>query len=532
MKQTSRATIFAIAGARGAGDVAAAPATIRGTGATFTGDAVRLPGGTTGNVAANSIAAYIDLPNGIISSLTNMTVEVWANPRSAQNWARILDFGRTTQAGDGLGAAGEYTGTAGTAAPGVTDSSDDLMLTSTIGTDLGRQRFEAKLNGSAVTTDSGLPTTATVLHHYAITFADGAGSFGAAGGRFKWYRDGQFITHLDVNFHLVSIEDVNNWLGRSMFSGDSMSHIYYHEVRIHNAALSDRRVLANYQLGPNFVSSNVTLTADDPAGATSFNVAGRWSDGLAPSAGKSYETYNFRFLTPNDNNPYTFAGASLKVSGGFLGLGGGGSSTVAMNSLTLNGAELVHNGGGTKTVAGTLTAGSEGATIRAANGAIALTASLNGSGQVTCLNNSVTLNGTNTAFTGKMIVGDGRFSSIVIDSEARLGANPAAFTADQPTLNRGVLYTTATMTIDDANRGIRIAPSAGLFNVANGTTLTLAVPISCTASGTALVTTSLNSNPVSGLFIKDNGGTLVLTHPNNSHNGFRETNAGRRCCGL
>ena len=54
-------------------EVAAAPATIRGTGATFTGDAVRLPGGTTGNVAANSIAAYIDLPNGIISSLTILT---------------------------------------------------------------------------------------------------------------------------------------------------------------------------------------------------------------------------------------------------------------------------------------------------------------------------------------------------------------------------------------------------------------------------------------------------------------------------
>ena len=213
-----------------ADEISSAPATIRGTGATFTGEAVRLPGGATGNTAANSIAAYVDLPNGLVSALTDMTIEVWASPRSAQSWARILDFGRTTQAGDGLGAAGEYTGAPGSPAPGGTDSSDAITLTSAVGTDLG-QRFEAKLNGAAVTLNSTLPTTAAALHHYAITFTDSA-----AGGRLKWYRDGQFITHLDVTWHLADLEDVNNWLGRSLWSGDAMAHTYFHEVRIHNAA--------------------------------------------------------------------------------------------------------------------------------------------------------------------------------------------------------------------------------------------------------------------------------------------------------
>ncbi|MEK7780195.1 MAG: M12 family metallo-peptidase [Verrucomicrobiota bacterium] len=76
--------------------VSSSNAVVRGVGATFTGKALRIPGGTTGNTAANSISAYIDLPNGIISARTNLTIEIWATPLSAPNWARIADFGRTT----------------------------------------------------------------------------------------------------------------------------------------------------------------------------------------------------------------------------------------------------------------------------------------------------------------------------------------------------------------------------------------------------------------------------------------------------
>ena len=60
--------------------MAGALATVRGTNATFTGTALRLPGGTTGNTAADSIAAYIDLPNGMFSAMPDFTVEIWATP--------------------------------------------------------------------------------------------------------------------------------------------------------------------------------------------------------------------------------------------------------------------------------------------------------------------------------------------------------------------------------------------------------------------------------------------------------------------
>jgi len=48
----------------------------------------------TGNATAGNISGYISLPNGIISSKTNLTLEIWArtiiNPPVSE---RLFDFG-------------------------------------------------------------------------------------------------------------------------------------------------------------------------------------------------------------------------------------------------------------------------------------------------------------------------------------------------------------------------------------------------------------------------------------------------------
>ncbi|RYD25646.1 MAG: LamG domain-containing protein, partial [Verrucomicrobiaceae bacterium] len=403
-------------------------ATVQGTGGTFTGSGLRIPGGN-----GASGAAYLQLPAGLISGYTNVTLEIWAKTISVQNWARVLDFNNGT--------------------------ANYILLSAAQGTDLNAQRFESK--GSAtVSLDSGIPTATGVMYHYAVTFA----STGASTGRWTWFRDGDPVAWLDVAYSLASFPDLNNWLGRSAFAGDSYANAEYAEVRLSNVAMTRDQIAANARLGSNRISSNANLTADDPVNQNSFNVAGRWSDGLAPSASKNYETYGFRLRTPVDGTSRTFAGQSLNLNGGGLTWKGSSANTITINNLTLGGtdAEVLNAGTGTWTLAGSMEVKSPQVAVRAANGQINLSTNLSGNGALLLLNNTVTYSGSNASYTGRTIVGDGRFSGISIDSEARLGTNPATFTADQFTLNRGVLFTNSTMTIDDTNRGIRIGESAAL----------------------------------------------------------------------
>lgn len=239
-------------------------AQVKGNGSTFSGTALTLTGSTTGNRSRNFISGYVDLPNGLISSKTNLSVEIWATPLSAQNYSRLFDFGRTTSTtGFGAGSvAGEINDVVGTT-PGATNASDNLMLSFCVGNNLGQQRMEALLNaGSASTVNTTLATTAGTQYHYLFTFEDGVGSFGSSGGRMSWYRNGTLIGTGDVGFHLSSLEDVNNWLGRSMWSTDNNTNAAYNELRIYNHVLSTLEIAANIAAGPDVIPPPPTL---DPA---------------------------------------------------------------------------------------------------------------------------------------------------------------------------------------------------------------------------------------------------------------------------
>src|SRR5205823_12872694 len=98
---------------------------------------------------------------------------------------------------------------------------------------------------------SALTTTAGTTYHYAVIFQDSVGSYGTGGGTISWYRNGTFIGSVDVNYHLSSIEDVNNWIGRSQWSGDSNANIAYDEFRIYDNAFTATDVANSYAAGQN-----------------------------------------------------------------------------------------------------------------------------------------------------------------------------------------------------------------------------------------------------------------------------------------
>jgi autotransporter-associated beta strand protein len=102
--------------------------------------------------------------------------------------------------------------------------------------------------------------------------------------------------------------------------------------------------------------------------------------------------------------------------------------------------------------------------------------------------------------------------TVRVDSETRLGRNPAAFYAEQLTLNGGTLQATTSFAIDDINRGISLMNAGGTFQVNPGLTLTL--PRSVAGVG-SLRKTGQGTLQLSGINTYTGGttnadGTLVL----------------------
>ncbi len=175
----------------------------------------------------------------------------------------------------------------------------------------------------------------------------------------------------------------------------------------------------------------------------------------------------------------TFAGGTLKATETF---------TMHVNNLT-----TLDTGGGTIEVDSTKTL--------TYNPVISGSANLTKTGAGT-----LTMAAVNT-YSGKTIINAG---TVNISAETGLGANPGSSTADQLTINGGTLQSTATLTIDDSNRGVTLGASGGTIDVDSGTTLTL----TDTIAG-------------SGALTKTDAGQLTLNNSgNNTYSGATTISGG------
>lgn len=143
-------------------------------------------------------------------------------------------------------------------------------------------------------------------------------------------------------------------------------------------------------------AADVSLTAEDPFGTSSFNSAGNWSNGLAPEAGNSYFTANLTLRTPPTAGSFTFAGDSVSVDAGgrLLGKGGGSSTTqtIIVPDLILNGGTLDQAGSMATTGAVLIVGGN--ITVQAPSFIGAIGANLNNSPNFEVLEITANLSGT------------------------------------------------------------------------------------------------------------------------------------------
>ncbi|TWT35272.1 hypothetical protein KOR34_01600 [Posidoniimonas corsicana] len=168
-------------------------------------------------------------------------------------------------------------------------------------------------------------------------------------------------------------------------------------------------------------AADISLTADDGFGASSFNSAGNWSDSLAPALGNDYFTGDFRVRTPADGGSYTFGGDSLTVNNtgdplfGLSYKGTGDTGTITVANLILDGGSINHiNGGGDIfNLAGAISVVSD-SVIYAKQGPINVLADLSGSATITNpgsddAGRTLTLQSSSNTFNGS-IVNSGRFA--------------------------------------------------------------------------------------------------------------------------
>lgn len=204
----------------------------------------------------DGIAGYIDLPNGLVSAHTNITLEMWVTWTSGGTWCRVFDFGTNTLGEDptGSGAVGNggyylfFTPVAGgTGLPRFTAS--DTMP--------GWERESPVLN-------SGTPLPFGGEAHLVITYGtDGA----------RLFINGEQTAAGLVDIPLSTIQDVNVWLGRANYN-DPMFGGSFNEFRVHNAPLTLPQILASRDAGPDTFTYDPGAPSDLTLAVNTSMVAG------------------------------------------------------------------------------------------------------------------------------------------------------------------------------------------------------------------------------------------------------------------
>ena len=204
-------------------------AVVRGEGASAALGGVVLPGG-----ANNDTSPWIDLPNQLISKQTRVTLVGWfAVNGYSGDWSRFVDFGDS----------------GGLEVPpaGISGGTDYLVYSVQRGADGGLQRFGLKENPTESIYDFTFPTVLGEEIFISMTVDSSPGDCSV----YTVYRDGMFQCEVaGGQYALSSINDVNNWLGRSQYAGDSTLNGQFQEFRIYNGALNAKAIKRLYANGP------------------------------------------------------------------------------------------------------------------------------------------------------------------------------------------------------------------------------------------------------------------------------------------
>ena len=199
--------------------------TALGTGVALSGSGTLVLAG--GGTATADPKQYVDLPDNVLSGLTNATFEAWVTwGTTTTSWQRIFDFGTTA-----TGTAGSY-----------------VFLTPRASSNGGCRAAISTTGAAGETTTSGAqangPVVASGMHHFVF-------AVDATNDTVSLYVDGTLGSTVGFTGTLAATLGANNWLGRSNYPVDVYFAGTFDEFRIYNVALTQAQLRTSRSAGPN-----------------------------------------------------------------------------------------------------------------------------------------------------------------------------------------------------------------------------------------------------------------------------------------
>ena len=279
-------------------------------------------------------------------------------------------------------------------------------------------------------------------------------------------------------------------------------------------------------------AGNVSLTASDSGGTSSFNSIGNWNNAAVPTAGNGYYTQGFILRSPANANPYTFAGSALSIdSGGRFLMKGTGGQVLTVTNFIMNGGLAdyanVNTDFNSETLAGgiTLTASTTsyfGALSGSGSETLIVAAPISGNGNLQIAgptvngsadNGTVVLAGTNS-YTGNTTIAGGTLALTNNGSLASPNISIAAgATFDVSGQNTPVLAAGQNLLGSGSVKGgLTTVASSKIFPGADGTAGTLTFSNSLTMAASSTFNLDVSTSSSSGNDRVNVTGALTLNN--------------------
>lgn len=199
-------------------------------------------------VLTGASGSYVNLPGGLVSGSSAVTLECWATFNTSGNWARLVDFGN------------------------IAGSSGSQYFFFSPRTSLGGQRME---QSAGTTTTFDIPGTLNNRTVHVACIVDPANNYAAV------YTNGVLESSQSGAWPaFTSVSTAWSFIGRSLFSQDAWLNAKIDELRLYDGRLTPREIAVNEEFGPDALALPVTLEVSNSGSGITLSWPS-WAAGFA-----------------------------------------------------------------------------------------------------------------------------------------------------------------------------------------------------------------------------------------------------------